>query len=170
MIEAKKVGKEQLILLPITNTVFTLTTEPPEEVKLSTGRHAVVVSGYAGIFTDGASDPGFILWIDDDETVKEHEVEFLAGPLWADVSQVSASIWPAGILSMDADDVDQSTWELVECTWKVVNGGQGERIKLRAKFRTSGEQNGWSFLGYQFVATGTLVRLPTVEEISADFE
>jgi hypothetical protein len=160
LLPAKTMGKEQLILLGTQQTIFTLTTEPPQ-VKMSTGIHTVVVSGYASL--DMIWMPG------DDDIIADDEVEFLAGPLWRDVAQVSASIWPSGIVSRDADEVDHSKWEVSECTWEVITTTKGERIKLHAKIRTQGDGNGWTSLGYHFVATGDLRRLPTVEEISADF-
>jgi hypothetical protein len=39
------VGKEQLILLPVTSQVFTLTTDPTGQVQMQSGIHAIVVSG-----------------------------------------------------------------------------------------------------------------------------
>ncbi|MCI0606263.1 hypothetical protein L0156_25030 [bacterium] len=46
IIQGQIVGKEQLILLPVEQMSFTLTTDPGVQVVMQTGRNAIVVSGY----------------------------------------------------------------------------------------------------------------------------
>jgi hypothetical protein len=169
VLDGKTLGKEQLILLPVEQQSFTLTTDPSFQVEMQTGRHAVVVSGYAGIFVAGSSEPSFTLApsVDDDD-IMEDEVHFLVGPFWIDLVQVSASVSPGGIISRDTDEVDHSRWVVAECTWEVANFAEGEKIRLKVKIQTQGAENGWHNLSYQVVATGTLQRMPTPEEISAD--
>src|SRR5262245_58673388 len=113
MATAKIMGKEQLILLPIKSQIFQLETEPPGQVQLQSGIHAVVVSGYAGL-KDASGQFGVIYLGVDDEDVQNLDVDFLVGPLWRDVAQVSASVSWAGILSLDSDDVDESQWTITE--------------------------------------------------------
>ena len=90
------------------------------------------------------------------------------GPFWIDLVQVSASVSPGGIISLDTDEVDHSRWVVAECTWEVADFAEGEKIRLKVKIQTQGAENGWHNLAYQVVATGTLKRMPTPEEISAD--
>ena len=50
VLKAKTLGKEQLILLPVDQHDFELPTgNPLAPFRLQTGRHAIVVAGYAGI-------------------------------------------------------------------------------------------------------------------------
>jgi hypothetical protein len=169
VLEGKTLGKEQLILLPVEQQAFTLTTDPSVQVVMHTGRQAIVVSGYAGIFRANSSEPGFFVspYVDDDDVV-HHEVHFLVGPFWIDLVQVSASVSPGGIASLDSDEVDHSRWVVAECTWEVATFPEGEKIRLKVKIQTQGAANGWLNLAYQVVATGTLTRMPTPDEISAD--
>jgi hypothetical protein len=161
-------GKEQLILLPITPQVFELTTEPPGQVQLQSGLHAVVVSGYAGMKDPVSGEFGVIYLDVDDEEIQNLDVEFLIGPVWRDVSQVSASVAWAGIQSLDSDDVDESQWTISGCTWDIVEVADGKRIRLHVPMQFQGDENGWINVAYQVVATGDLKRMPTVDEISAD--
>jgi hypothetical protein len=169
VLKGKILGKEQLILLPVDQKSFQLTTDPSVQVVMDTGRQAIVVSGYAGIFVANSTEPGFFLSPNvDDDDVLDNEVHFLVGPDWIDLVQVSASVSPAGIISLDTDEVDHSRWVVAECTWEVANIPGGERIRLKVKIQTQGDGNGWHNLAYQVVATGTLARMPTPQEISAD--
>ena len=176
MFTAKTLGKEQLILLPIDQHTFGLRTQPPQPpVTFSTGRHGIVVSGYAGIQAQPSSSVGvFLSGNADDDDVFHDEVNFLVGPSWIKVVQVSASVSPAGIYSLDSDEVDHSRWIVDQCTWAPakfpgpVTGQQEERIRLNVKLHWQGGRNGWHDLAYQVVATGTLTNLPTVAELSAD--
>jgi hypothetical protein len=169
VLEGRILGQEQLILLPVDQKSFTLTTDPTAQVTMQTGRHAIVVSGYAGIFVGTSTEPGFFLSSSvDDDDIHDDEVHFLVGPEWIDVVQVSASVSPAGILSLDTDTVDHSRWVIAECVWEPATTPGGERIRLKVKIQTQGAENGWQNLAYQVVATGTLTRMPTPKEISAD--
>jgi hypothetical protein len=88
--------------------------------------------------------------------------------LWRSVSQVSASVALAGILSLDSDDVDESQWTVSECTWNIVDTPEGKRIRLHIKIQAQGQENGFVNFAYQVVATGNLRRMPTLDEISAE--
>jgi hypothetical protein len=168
----KTLGKEQLILLPVDPHDYDLTTAPPQEpVTLSTGRHGIVVSGYAGIHNQPNDPVGvMILPGSGDDKVEVSEVNFLVGPAWLKIVQVSASVSPAGIYSLDSDEVDHSRWIVEECTWAVAKfpAQQEEKIRLTVKLHYQGEENGWHNLAYQVVATGILKRMPTLDEISAE--
>ena len=101
-------GKEQLILLPVQPQVFTLQTDPPGQVLMQSGIHAVVASGYIGI---NPTAGGFGLWVlGDDDDIFTWDVKQTVGPLWRRIQQVSASVAMAGIESRDADEVDHSQW------------------------------------------------------------
>ena len=169
VLEGKILGKEQLILLPVDQKTFQLSTDGSVEVLLHTGRNAIVVSGYVGIFVANSSEPGFYLSpnVDDDDVV-DNKVQFLVGPFWNDLVQVSASVSLAGIISWDSDEVDHSRWVVGGCTWEVADFPEGEKIRLKVKIQTQGAENGWHNLAFQVVATGTLARMPTPDEISAD--
>ena len=168
--KAKTMGKEQLILLPTDSHVYNLSPQ----VKLNTGLHSIVASGYAGIYDGGTSKTaltsgyGFMLVDVDDDDVWSHDVEFFVGPLWRRVSQVSASVSPAGIYSADSDEVDHSRWVLKGCTWDVIDVSGGKKIQLNVQIDTMGDRNGWVNYAYQVIATGDLRRLPEPDEISAD--
>jgi hypothetical protein len=169
------IGKEQLILLPVDQKTFTLTTDPSVTVQMNAGGHAVVVSGYARVTSGGTSETqlmgggGFFLKdVDDDETFFDHDVSFIVGPAWRDIVQVSASVSPAAIMSHDPDEVDRSWWEVVDCAWEAVEVPDGKKIRLTINIRTRGDGNGWVNFAYQVVATGWLRRMPTPDEISAD--
>ena len=163
-------GKEQLILLPTHNQSFTLTADPPGSVVLLTGSHAVVVSGYAIYEWDGQPQPGGLVnLLGDDDDIEKTKVEVIVGPLWRDVRQVSALLTGAGIVSGDSDEVDHSCWVVRSLTWDVVQEPGGERIRLKFRVEVQGIENGFVNFGYQFTATGSLARLPTIEEISANF-
>jgi hypothetical protein len=176
VLKAKTLGKEQLILLPVDQHDFELPTgNPSVPFTLHTGRHAIVVSGYASVFLFNNSGPGFYLNVNvDDDDVFSDEVQFLVGPTWIDIVQVSASVSFGGILSDDTDEVDHSRWVIDGCTWEVsplstsTSSNPREKILLKVKLQTQGAGNGWHNLAYQVVATGTLDGLPKKNEISAD--
>jgi len=114
--EGKTLGKEQLILLPVEQQAFQLTAEPDGTgiTSFQTGRHAIVVSGYAGIEGTG---PAFLApSLADDDVLYNWDVEFLVGPFWLDIVQVSASVSFGGIASLISDEVDRSYWVVNECT------------------------------------------------------
>jgi hypothetical protein len=160
--QGQTVGKEQLILLPVEQMSFTLTTDPGVQVVMQTGRNAIVVSGYVetGFFISPTAD---------DDDIFEFELHFLVGPFWTDIVQVSASVSLAGISSMESDEVDHSRWEIQECNWEVADlPPDGEKIRLKVKFKVQGAFNGLGQMAYQVVSTGTLSRMPTPDEISAN--
>jgi hypothetical protein len=176
VLKGKTLGKEQLILLPVDQHDFELPTgDPSAPFRFQTGRHAIVVSGYASVSVSNSSGPGFYLsaFVDDDDVISQ-EVQFLVGPTWIDIVQVSASVSFGGILSADTDEVDHSRWVIDGCTWEVfplsssTSSNPQEKILLKVKLQTQGAGNGWHNLAYQVVATGTLDGLPRKNEISAD--
>ena len=115
-------------------------------------------------------DPGvFLSYGTDDEEVIHDEVAFTLGPPWENLSQVSASVSLSSVISDDTDVVDHSRWVVGHCRWKPVPTPDGERIHVKVNIQTQGAGNGWTNLAYQVVATGTLKRMPTPEEVSADF-
>jgi hypothetical protein len=170
--KGKTLGREQLILLPVAQHEFELPTgNPSAPFRFQTGRHAIVVSGQAGF----ASGEGlYITPFADDDDVFVDEIQFLVGPPWLDIVQVSASVSIGGILSDDTDEVDHSRWVIGQCTWEVsplsssTSSNPQEKILLKVKFQTQGAGNGWQNFAYQVVATGTLASLPRKNEISAD--
>jgi hypothetical protein len=165
------VGKEMLIMLPVTPEIFTLTTDPPGEVQLQSGIHAVVASGLIGVNDKGSGlEP--LLTITDDDDVATWELHAEVGPFWRSISQVSAMVSMGGIASRDSDEVDHSLWAVAECTWDEVPAGSepGKRIRLKVKLQVQGFGNGWVTLAYQVVATGNLMRLPKPSEISGNLD
>jgi len=78
--QGKIVGKEQLILLPVTPEIFTLTTDPPGQIQLQSGIHAVVSSGLIGVNNGPGIEP---VWtIQDDDVIVDWEVQTAVGPTW----------------------------------------------------------------------------------------
>lgn len=156
------ISEEQLILLPITPQTFTLTTDPAGLVELFSGAHAIVVSGYINIGSGGVwnADP-------DDDNVNVVEIKQTVGPVWRKISQVSAIVTPAGLASLDADEVDHSRWVVRRRTWdeKAVQGGMQIELKISLEFQGFG--NAWINLAYQVIATGDLIRMPKPNEVSS---
>lgn len=174
-LEAVVRGNEQLILLPIQAHTYTLPTDDSVVVELNPGMLSAVMSGYAGITGGGddrsailADGDGFLLRVSDDEQVFDDTVTWLVGPVWRDLVQFSANVSPAGIISLDSDEVDHSSWELAETKARAVSADGGERIELSMRIKTQGEGNGWLNFAYQVVATGSLRRMPTADQLSAD--
>lgn len=163
-LEASISGKEQLILLPIQPTTFTLTPSQGPGT-LDTGMHAIVTAGRAGI----DSGAGFVLDDVNDAEVVGQDVSIVVGPLWRDLVQFSASVTPGGIKSDAPDEVNHSRWQITDCRAERIDIQGGEKIRLRVGLHTQGEGNGWISLAYQVYATGTLARWPKLSELSADF-
>jgi hypothetical protein len=156
-------GQEQLILLPVDQKTYDVPTVMNQTFSLSTGRQAVVLSGYAevpgGVFI--APPAG-----DDDEFITD--VEMAVGPSWIDIVQVSATVTVSEIVSLDTDEVDASAWGVTECTWGTTGRNPDGRILLRCKVLLRGESNGFRALAYHLVATGTLDPLPSLSSLSVD--
>jgi hypothetical protein len=171
VLQGKIVGKEQLILLPVTPEIFTLTTDPPGQVQLQSGIHAVVASGLIAVNDGPGIEPVWTI-VEDDSVIIDWEVQTAVGPTWRSVNQVSAMVSMGGIISSDSDEVDESRWVITECTWDEVPADTepGKRIRLKAKLQVQGMSNGWVTLAYQVIATGNLMRLPRPSEISGNFD
>jgi hypothetical protein len=168
MAEGRILGKEQLILLPVENKIFTLKTDPPGQVKMHTGNHAVVFSGILGVYINSSTQSVGVYTDLDDDVVLPISVVSVVGPRWRAVQQVSASVTMAGIISRDSDEVDHSRWVVGETTWEEVQTPEGIRIRLTTQTDIQGQRNGWLTLAYQVVATGYLRPMPTPDEVSAD--
>jgi hypothetical protein len=89
----KTLGDEQLIMLPFDHAQAT----PGEIVGLLPGRHAVVVSGYAGILVPTAHNPDTPQRIciappSSDDEIHHFDVRIVVGPVWERLVQVSASV------------------------------------------------------------------------------
>ena len=160
-LEAVVRGNEQLILLPIQAHTYTLPTDDSVVVELNPGMLSAVMSGYAGITGGGddrsailADGDGFLLRVSDDEQVFDDTVTWLVGPVWRDLVQFSANVSPAGIISLDSDEVDHSSWELAETKARAVSADgrrtdraqhahqDAGRRKRLAQFRLSGRGDG----------------------------
>ena len=175
---ASIVGKEQLILLPFEEHRYNLHTDSSVLVEMRTGRHSVVVSGYAEFTSMDGTSPREMYVSNtasfhihdaaDDNDLFEHTIKLIVGPEWRDLVQVSADVSRAGISSHESDEVDRSHWVVRNCSWQAVFINGRERIQLTINLETRGELNGWTNLGYQVVATGNLMRMPSPDEISAD--
>ena len=81
ILEARVQGREQLLLLPIEPRGILLSTDPgaPQRL-LQTGKHAVVISGYAEIVLVPGDEPGVFLsyGTDDDDVIHDDASELRA--------------------------------------------------------------------------------------------
>ena len=181
----RTLGDEQLIMLPFDPAAQVgwqldpRPSHPGEIVGLLPGRHAVVVSGYAGILVPTAHNPDTPQRIciappSSDDEIYHFDVRIVVGPVWERLVQVSASVSIASIISMDSDEVDHSLWTLDGCTWEPARiapddpGNHNKRILLKVPCRLQGVGNCLYNFGYQVVATGDLYDLPTATEVSVD--
>jgi hypothetical protein len=175
----KPLGKEQLIMLPVNPAdpvgykLEPRPSHPGEIVGLFPGKHAVVVSGNAGIFlNENSSRPGVFVSTEDDRIIYRDVVLIVCGPVWERLVQVSASVAVGGIIDQDADDVDHTRWIVDKYTWEPARvapndpGNTNKRIRLRVNIQSQGDGTAWFNLTYQVVATGELYHLPTADELS----
>jgi hypothetical protein len=178
----KPLGKEQLIMLPfdpeasVGYPLWPRPDHPGEQVALVPGRHAVVVSGNAGIFlNETSSRPGVFVSTEDDRIIYRNVVLIVCGPVWERLVQVSASVAMGGIIDQDADEVDHTRWIVDKYTWEPAPiapndpGNHNKRIRLRVNIQSQGNSTGWYNLTYQVVATGDLYHPPTADELSVTF-
>jgi hypothetical protein len=178
-------GDEQLIMLPVNPAepvgyrLEPRPSHPDEIVGLLPGRHAIVVSGYAGLSPLSGNPPHTpgpicIAPPSTDDEIHRFDVRILVGPVWERLVQVSASASFASIISRDSDEVDHSQWILDGCTWEPARiapndpGNTNKRILLKVPCRVQGVSNCLYNFGYQVVATGDLYHLPTATEVSVD--
>jgi hypothetical protein len=181
--KTQTLGDEQLIMLPfdpearVGYRLAERPSHPGETIGLFPGRHAIVVSGYAGLSPlpgRPTPSPRCIAYPSSDDEIHHYDLRILVGPVWETLVQVSASVWIASIISLDSDEVDHSRWTLEGCTWEPARvapndpGNTNKRILLKVPCRLQGVANCLYNWGYQVIATGDLYHLPTATEVSVD--